>query len=189
MPRIGTSGTSGARNGRLAWGFVRRITSTAPHTMTNANSVPMLVISARMLSGTNPAIAATNNPVRIVDFHGVRNVGWMSPKNPWGTSPSRASASITRGWLNIITSSTDVMPVIAPAATRYCIHVSPARLKASTTGASILISLVGTMPVSTAETAMYSIVQMMSDAMMPIGTSRAGSRASSEWTETESKPM
>ena len=30
---------------------------------------------------------------------------------------------------------------------------------------------------------------MMSEAMMPIGTSLAGRRASSEWTETESKPM
>ena len=39
----------------------------------------------------------------------------MSPKKPFGTNPSRASASITRGWLSISTSSTDVMPVIAPA--------------------------------------------------------------------------
>ena len=61
---------------------------------------------------------------------------------------------MTRGWLSIITSSTDVMPVIAPAATRYCIQVRPTRLNASTTGASMLISLDGTMPVSTAETAM-----------------------------------
>src|SRR2546427_446621 len=81
------------------------------------------------------------------------------------------------------------MPVIAPAATRYCIQVSPARLNASTTGASILISLEGTMPVKTADTAMYNSVQMTSDAMMPTGTSWAGFRASSEWTDTESNPM
>ena len=78
----------------------------------------------------------------------------MSPKKDRGTSPSRARASITRGWLSIITSSTDVIPVIAPAATRYCIHFKPTRLKASTTGASMLISVEGTIPVNTADTAM-----------------------------------
>ena len=154
IPRIGTSGTKGARNGRLALGFVRRMTNTAPHTITKANNVPMLVISARILSGMNPAIDATKRPVRIVDFQGVRNFGWMAPKKLFGTNPSRPSASITRGWLSIITSNTEVMPVIAPAATRYCIQVQPARLKASTTGAFMSISLYGTIPVSTAATAM-----------------------------------
>src|SRR2546422_10207140 len=75
IPRIGTSGTSGARKGRFALGLVLRITITAPQTITNANKVPMLVISARMLSGMNPAIDATKRPVRIVDFQGVRNFG------------------------------------------------------------------------------------------------------------------
>src|ERR1700682_228206 len=75
MPRIGTSGTKGARNGRLALGFVLRMTMTAPQTITNANKVPMLVISAKMLSGIKPAIEATKRPVRIVDFQGVRNFG------------------------------------------------------------------------------------------------------------------
>src|SRR5215475_2647571 len=188
-PRIGVSGTSGARNGRFALGFVLRITMTAPQTITKANSVPMLVISARMLSGMNPAMEPTNSPVKMVDFHGVRNLGWMSPKKRCGTSPSRASASMTRGWLSIITSNTDVIPIIAPAATRYCIHVNPTRLNASTTGASMLISVVGTMPVRTADTAMYNTVQMINDATMPIGTSLAGLRASSECTDTESKPI
>ena len=76
-----------------------------------------------------------------------------------------------------------MIPVIAPAATRYCIHFRPTRLNASTTGASMLISLVGTMPVNTAETAMYKTVQIINDAMMPTGTSFEGSRASSECTE------
>src|SRR3984893_3855662 len=75
MPKIGTSGTKGARNGRLALGFVLRMTITAPQTITNANKVPMLVISARMLNGMNPANDATNRPVRIVDFQGVRKRG------------------------------------------------------------------------------------------------------------------
>src|SRR5229473_935995 len=80
IPRIGTSGTNGARNGRLALGFVFRITSTAPQTITNANNVPMLVISAKILNGMNPAIEATKRPVRRVDVQGVRNLGWMSPE-------------------------------------------------------------------------------------------------------------
>src|SRR6266849_3911737 len=75
IPRIGTKGTKGARKGRFASGLVLRITRTAPQTITKANNVPMLVISASILSGINPAIAATNRPVRIVDFHGVRKRG------------------------------------------------------------------------------------------------------------------
>src|SRR5207244_964918 len=189
IPRIGTKGTSGARNGRFASGFVLRITRTAPQTITKANRVPMLVISARMPSGRSPAIVATNKPVRIVDFQGVRHFGWTAPKKLFGTRPSRPSANITRGWLNIITSNTEVIPVIAPKATRYCIQTIPACLNASTTGASMLICLDGTIPVSTAETRMYRMVQIISDAMMPFGTSLAGSRASSEWTETESNSM
>src|SRR5436853_5806650 len=97
IPRIGTSGTNGARNGRLAFGLVLLMTSTAPQTITKANNVPMLVISARMLSGMNPAIDATNKPVRMVDFQGVRNFGCTAPKKLLGTRPSRPSASITRG--------------------------------------------------------------------------------------------
>src|SRR6266849_9111907 len=75
IPRIGTKGTNGARKGRFVLGFVLRMTITAPQTITKANRVPMLVISARMLSGMNPAIDATNRPVRIVDFQGVLNFG------------------------------------------------------------------------------------------------------------------
>src|SRR5690349_1408151 len=79
IPRIGINGTNGARNGRFAFGLVLRITMTAPQTITNAKSVPILVISARMLKGMKPAIEATKRPVSIVDFHGVLNFGWMSP--------------------------------------------------------------------------------------------------------------
>src|ERR1044072_2177687 len=75
IPRMGTNGTNGARNGRLALGFVLRMTMTAPQTITKANRVPMLVISAKRLSGRNTAMAATKIPVRIVDFQGVRHFG------------------------------------------------------------------------------------------------------------------
>src|SRR5258708_31724092 len=97
MPRIGTKGTNGARKGGFALGFVFRMTITAPQTITKANRVPMLVISARIPMGMKPAIEATNRPVRIVDFQGVRNLGWMSPKKLFGTRPSRPNANITLG--------------------------------------------------------------------------------------------
>ncbi len=45
------------------------------------------------------------------------------------------------------------------------------------------------MPVRMLATVMYRIVQMMRDAMIPIGTSRCGFFASSDCVETASKPM
>ena len=78
-------------------------------------------------------------PVRIVDFHGVRNRGCTAPKKPGGSSPSRAMARKIRGWLSIITSSTDVIPATAPTEISSCAHGSPACRNASDTGASMLI--------------------------------------------------
>ena len=75
MPRIGTSGTNGVRNGRRRPGLVRRMTSTAAHTMTKAISVPMFTRSARILSGKSAATAATSTPVRMVALCGVRKRG------------------------------------------------------------------------------------------------------------------
>ena len=135
MPRIGVAGKSGARNGRSAFGCVRLITSTAAQTMTKASSVPMLARSARISSGRKPPIAATTTPVRIVVFHGVRNLGWTAPKNDGGSRRSRAMARSTRGWLSIITSSTEVMPARAPSEIRNCAHGSPAWRNAAETGA------------------------------------------------------
>jgi hypothetical protein len=54
----------------------------------------------------------------MVAFHGVRKRGWTAPKKLVGTMPSRAMASHTRGWLSIMTSSTEVMPATAPALIR-----------------------------------------------------------------------
>jgi hypothetical protein len=71
MPRIGTNGTRGTRNGRGARGSMRRITSTAPQTITKANRVPMLVSSARRRKGSSEARVATTHAVTIVPFHGV----------------------------------------------------------------------------------------------------------------------
>ena len=82
---------------------------------------------------------ATKTPVRIVDFQGVRNRSWTAPKKLGGTRPSRAIASKMRGWLSIMTSSTEVMPVSAPTEIRNCAQGSPTWRNASETGASMLI--------------------------------------------------
>ncbi len=128
-------------------------------------------------------------PVRIVDFHGVRKRSCTAAKNPVGSKPSRAMAKKILGWLNIITRRTDVIPAMAPTDINNCAHGRPTCLKASETGASMLMWLYGTMPVSTAATAIYRIVQRTSDVRMPIGTSREGLRASSACVEIESNPI
>ena len=62
MPRIGTSGTHGVRNGRCRSGRRLRSISTPAHTMTNASNVPMLTSSPRIPIGTTDAKTATNSP-------------------------------------------------------------------------------------------------------------------------------
>src|SRR5574339_1228402 len=99
-----------------------------------------------------------------------------------------------RGWLISITSNTLVMPATAPADTRYAAQSCPMSASAYATGAfrnrvtsagvddgtpgnasaRERYCVTGTMPVSTADTARYSGVQITSDAMMPIGRSRCG---------------
>src|SRR5471032_1109185 len=88
MPRMGTSGTSGVLNGRGASGFFTRITHTPAHTITNANSVPMLVIWPTMLSGRKAENGATKKKNSMFERHGVWNFGWISEKTG-GTRPSR----------------------------------------------------------------------------------------------------
>ena len=69
---MGTKEPSGARKGRSTSGWVRRMISTAAQTITKASSVPIFTSSARMRSGRNAPMSATQKPVRIVDFQGVR---------------------------------------------------------------------------------------------------------------------
>src|SRR5260221_2256377 len=78
IPMTGTKGTQGQRKGRSAFGYFRRMIRTAVQTMVKANSVPMLVRSSRASRGRKPARTMTNAPMSIVDFHGVRNLGWQS---------------------------------------------------------------------------------------------------------------
>src|SRR5687767_8638812 len=118
MPRIGNSGPNGTRNGRGASGRFTRSINTAAHTTTNANSVPMLVISPTTWICVKPATIATTTHVMIVVMYGVPNLGWTL-LTPRGSRPSRLIAKKMRGWLKSITSSTEVMPATAPADTRY----------------------------------------------------------------------
>ena len=75
IPKIGTNGTSGVLNGRIAVGFLTRNTQMPAHTNTNANNVPKLVKSPAMLPGTNPANKPTKIKSRAFDLKGVRNFG------------------------------------------------------------------------------------------------------------------
>ena len=89
------------------------------------------------------------------------------------------------------------MPIIAPNSTTsrtQCNVAEPvlssSRFRLLTTGAASSINRCqGTIPVSTTATEMYSRVQTTSVAIMPIGKSRCGLRASSAAVETESKPI
>ena len=89
------------------------------------------------------------------------------------------------------------MPIMAPKSTasrvqcRVCECVSRVSFfMLLTTGAASSISdCHGTIPVSTTATAMYRTVHTIKVAMMPMGKSRCGLRASSAAVETESNPM
>src|SRR6202047_1541490 len=88
-----------------------------------------------------------------------------------------------------MTSITLVSPANAPAVIRYEAFVKPRSRNATESGASILISFQGTIPVRTAATRMYKIVHTTNDAMMPIGRSRCGFLASCAVVETASNPI
>src|SRR5919109_2941918 len=75
-PSTGMIGPPATLNGRCASGRFMRSTITATETTTNANSVPMLVISPTTWIGMNPAAIATMTHVMIVVMYGVLNRGW-----------------------------------------------------------------------------------------------------------------
>src|SRR5215472_12431992 len=88
IPKIGTTGTQGVRNGRSCAGFFLRITQTPAHSITKANSVPMLVMRPTMLRGRNAENGAMKKKNSRFERHGVRNRGWIC-ENTAGTRPSR----------------------------------------------------------------------------------------------------
>ncbi len=136
---IGSSGTCGVLKGRSIFGSVRRSTATAIATTTNANSVPMLTISARASIGTNEAITATTIVVPMVIRNGVLNFGCTLPI-PAGSRPSRHSAKPIRPMQTMSTRITEVSPATAATDTRVPAQSSPTCLKASEIGA--LLSMV-----------------------------------------------
>lgn len=84
---------------------------------------------------------------------------------------------------------TVVRPTAAPKLIRPANQGCPVALKASASGASMESLVYFCMPVTTIETATYSVVQMIREPMMPRGTSRCGTRVSSAAVATTSKPM
>src|SRR5438067_11309315 len=108
-PRIGTSGTSGVLNCLGASGLRTRRTQTPMQTRTNANNVPIDVMSPTMSSGTNAANAPTKPKNKKLALYGVRYFGWTS-ENTFGTRPSRDIEKNTRDWPISITRITDVKP-------------------------------------------------------------------------------
>src|SRR6185503_2131113 len=121
MPRIGITGTHGVRNGRGVSGYVRRMIKTAAHTMTNANSVPILVMCPTTESGRKAENGVTKSMNSKFERHGVRNLGWTSEKT-FGTSPSRDMEKNTRLWPSSITSITEVNPQMIPNLIRTFSH-------------------------------------------------------------------
>src|SRR5690348_6965601 len=87
IPRIGTAGTQGVRNGRGWAGCLIRITHTPAQTITKANKVPMLVMRPTMLSGSRAEKGATRQQKSRLERQGVWYLGWMSEKTR-GSRPS-----------------------------------------------------------------------------------------------------
>ncbi len=172
-----------------------RSSSTAPHTMANASSVPMFTMLNSVSIGTNAVTTQRIPPVSIVDKCGVRKRGWTVAKSG-GNSPSRAIARKIRAWLSRLMSITLVIPAMAPvemrivdACSAQLSSLTDLRKKASATAASGSMTGYGSMPVMTADTPKYSTEQMANELRMPMGTSRCGFLASSECVEMASNPM
>src|SRR5579862_658398 len=75
IPTIGRKGTNGVLNGRGASGFFLRMTRMLAHTMTKANSVPMLVILPTTFNGRKAEKGATKHMKSRFERHGVRHFG------------------------------------------------------------------------------------------------------------------
>src|SRR5450432_2286459 len=75
MPKMGTSGTRGVRNGRAISGWRQPKIHTPAHTRTKASNVPMLTISSSTLMGRDAAKMATKIPTVNVEIQGVLNLG------------------------------------------------------------------------------------------------------------------
>ena len=129
----GTYGTPGQRKARGRSGRRLRSTTTATDTMVKAARVPMLISSARMLSGITAAIRPNTMPTSQVAKNGVWKRGCTVDRR-LGSRPSRDMAKMMRVWPKAITRITVVMPRMAPRSTKPAIQFSPAYCRASETG-------------------------------------------------------
>jgi hypothetical protein len=86
-------------------------------------------------------------------------------------------------------SNTDVRPANAPRSITSARPGIPMLLNAAPTGATLSMSVYLTIPVMTAETAMYRTVQMLRLPIIPIGRSLWGFFDSCATVVTESNPM
>src|SRR5687768_11548480 len=190
---IGVIGTQGTRNGRGRSGSDRRRKITAADTSTNAKSVPIFVRSTTSEILANAANVATKVPVMMVPTYGVRNFGWSFEKN-FGSRPSRDIEKKMRGWPSWKTISTLPIAITAPSAMMNRENVSSpggpsACCNAVIIGSGVPSDCHGAMPVMTADSAMYSTVQINRLMMMPNGMSFAGFFVSSAAVDTASNPM
>jgi len=94
-----------------------------------------------------------------------------------------------RAWPSWKTSSTDVIAATAPSDRMPAAQSAWMYWSATASGSATSSLFHGISPVSTSAIAMYSTVQMIRDAMMPMGMSRWGFFASSEAVLTASNPM
>src|ERR1017187_1689530 len=118
-PRIGTTGTNGVRYGRGALGLVLRIQMMPMHTITNASSVPMLVMCPSFEIGRKPENSETKSMKIRLQRHGVRNFLCTS-ENTLGSSPSRDIEKNTRDCPSNITRITELYPAIMPMTIVIC---------------------------------------------------------------------
>ncbi len=166
-------------------------------TSRNANSVPTFVrstISSILMTAAN---APTTTPVRIVVTWGVLNLGCTFAKTG-GSSPSRAIEKNILGCPIWNTSSTAVWAITEPNATTVAGQVTPggaAFCRAMVKGSACsfdkrwISSGYGINPAKTAPTMTYNTVQIMRDAIIPMGRSRVGFFVSSATVETASNPI
>ncbi len=148
--RIGSHGMSGTRNDARMSGRFLRSTITPMLTSTNAESVPMLIISSSTPTSVKPARAATTTPAMICTRTGVRRLALVRLR-PRGSRPSRLIAKTTRARPRSSTMSTVVRPSSVPMEITCAAHPAPTAVKAVVSdGSSASASTVyGTMPVRT----------------------------------------
>ncbi|MNW55376.1 hypothetical protein D3C74_330330 [compost metagenome] len=159
-------------------------------TSTNAESVPMLIISSSSSTCASPAMSATTMPAPTWSRTGV----WKRCEvleTPRGSRPSRLIENMTRVRPSSRTMMTVVRPMRMPTEMTRPAQSAPTRMKAvvSEGSSEAARSVYGTMPVTTSVTRMYSTVTTARPLRMPLGMVFCGFLASSAVVATTSNPM